>query len=114
MQELNKLKLSGFFLLGLANINMNGANSNPLIGMVEPSRDLFFANENGGVNSRWTHDAANPIDDELLLAATCTDSSPSTCTNLTPSIGSASSTTIPMTPIILSLPCLDLIRWWKL
>jgi hypothetical protein len=43
--------------------DMNGDNDNPLMGMGERAGELFFKNENGGIHSRWSHDAANPIDD---------------------------------------------------
>jgi len=42
---------------------MNELNDNPLMGMGERAGNLLYKNENGGVHSRWTHDAANPIDD---------------------------------------------------
>ena len=44
---------------------MNALNDNPLMGMGERAGDLFYKNEDGGIHSRWTHDAANPIDDGL-------------------------------------------------
>ena len=43
--------------------DMNGDNDNPLMGMGERAGELFFKNESGGIHSRWSHDAANPIDD---------------------------------------------------
>jgi len=33
------------------------------MGMGERAGDLFYKKENGGIHSRWTHDAENPIDD---------------------------------------------------
>lgn len=44
---------------------MNALNDNPLMGMGERAGDLFYKNEDGGIHSRWAHDAANPIDDGL-------------------------------------------------
>jgi len=35
----------------------------PIMGMGERAGNLLYKNEDGGVHSRWTHDAANPIDD---------------------------------------------------
>jgi hypothetical protein len=43
--------------------DMNSENDNPLMGMGERAGELFFKNEIGGIHSRWSHDAANPIDD---------------------------------------------------
>lgn len=59
----NKLFMSEYLVMDSGIFNMNTLNENPLMGMGERAGDLFFKNEDGGIHSRWTHDAANPIDD---------------------------------------------------
>lgn len=63
--EDNKLYMTDYLVFDSATFQMNAANENPLMGMGERAGDLFYKNEDGGVHSRWTHDAANPIDDGL-------------------------------------------------
>jgi len=63
--ESNKLYMTEFLVFDSGTFPMNSFNENPLIGMGERAGDLFYKNEDGGVHSRWTHDAANPIDDGL-------------------------------------------------
>jgi len=58
-----KVYLSDFLVFDTGNFKMNALNDNPLMGMGERAGNLLYKNENGGVHSRWTHDAANPIDD---------------------------------------------------
>lgn len=60
-----KLFVTDFLVFDSGIFNMNSLNDNPLMGMGERAGDLFFKNETGGIHSRWTHDAANPIDNGL-------------------------------------------------
>lgn len=63
--ESNKLYMTEFLVFDSGTFSMNELNDNPLMGMGERAGDLFYKNEDGGLHSRWTHDAANPIDDGL-------------------------------------------------
>ena len=58
-----KVYFSEFLVFDTGTFQMNELNDNPLMGMGERAGNLLYKNENGGVHSRWTHDAANPIDD---------------------------------------------------
>jgi len=58
-----KVYFSDFLVFDTGTFKMNQLNDNPLMGMGERAGNLLYKNENGGVHSRWTHDAANPIDD---------------------------------------------------
>jgi len=59
----SKVYFSEFFVFDTGKFKLNTLNGNPLMGMGERAGNLLYKNEDGGVHSRWTHDAANPIDD---------------------------------------------------
>lgn len=63
--ESNKLYMTEFLVFDSGTFAMNPLNDNPLMGMGERAGDLLYKNEDGGLHSRWAHDAANPIDDGL-------------------------------------------------
>ena len=62
-QKEDQLYFSDFMVFESGIFDMNGENDAPLMGMGERAGELFFKNEVGGIHSRWSHDAANPIDD---------------------------------------------------
>jgi len=58
-----KMLMTDYLVFDQSTFPGNYRNEFPLMGMGERAGDLFYKNERNGVFSRWTHDAANPIDD---------------------------------------------------
>lgn len=58
-----KMFMSEYLVFDSSTFPGNPANEFPLMGMGERAGDLFYQNQTAGIFSRWSHDAANPIDD---------------------------------------------------
>jgi len=55
--------MSDYLVFDSGTFRLDDTMGRPLMGMGERAGNLLYNNEDGGIHSRWTHDAASPIDD---------------------------------------------------